>query len=542
MGRGYRLRGATLRWGVKSVSGTLGTSGAPSKTRWPERRQKAGSRCFKCVELGLGCIEQGLGCRPFEGTKILNMPDSSVIERNRVLFVTTDFPPLAGTNTQRVFRLVSALPGLGWDPEVVTLAVEDMAEISAGDLEGLPSSVRVTRIQSPDFFRRRARTQGRRPSDRGVLAKPGIAAHDTAGGGAPQPLRWFRDLATFPAAWGSRGLLWYLKQTSYMPDAQAPWARAAARQIVGRSPSALPDILVTSCPSFSSHVAGLRIRRKLNLPWIADFRDLWTDRPYRRVASPLHRPLERRLERQVFEMADHIVLASPGWIEHYQRKYGSLVAGKLVALPAGFIRRNGFAERVAGVSEKIRFVYTGAMFGAESPAPFLEALGRVLRRRPESRERVDVRFFGYGGTETARLLKLVTEHELGGIVTLNPPVPHAVCLREQDEADVLLLFSGPLHLQTVRGKTFEYLSTGKPILAMIPLEGAQAAILDSAGTGLKVAHGDISAAEAAIEKMLDDMARAGFKPDWSYINSFEQHEIAKRLVDLMEHLLRSRAA
>ena len=465
-------------------------------------------------------------------------------QRRRALFLTTDFPPLAGTNTQRVLRLVSVLDEFGWDAEVVTLAIEDMPEIASSDLEGLPDTVRVTRIPSPDPFRRLARARGRRPVDR---SRPGEGkAHrlvpNTDETRSVQMGSRLFDWAKGPVGWASRGLQWYLNHTSYIPDQHAPWARVAAREVARRPRECMPDVVVTSCPSFSGHVAGLRIRRKSGLPWIADFRDLWTDRPYRRVASPLHGPLERRLERQVFERADRIVLASPGWIEHYQRKYGLLVEGKLVALPAGFIRRNGFAKHAAGVSEKIRFVYTGAMFGAESPAPFLEALGRLLRRRPEYRERVDVRFFGYGGTETTRLLKLVREYELGGIVAFNPPVPHAVCLREQDEADVLLLFSGPLHLQTVRGKTFEYLSTGKPILAMIPLEGVQAAMLDSAGTALKVAHGDISSAEAAIEKMIDDTARAGFKPDWPYINSFERHEIAKRLVDLMEHLLRSRAA
>lgn len=456
----------------------------------------------------------------------------------RVLFLTTDFPPLAGTNTQRVFRLVSALSGFGWEPEVMTLAIADMPEISSRDLVGLPPAVGVTRIPSPDPFRRFARSRGRVPPDRSRPEKPremksGSADHrrsrlEDVG---------FRDWARLPLDWASRGLLWYLKHASYMPDGHAPWAKAAAREVVRRPQANWPHVLVTSCPSFSSHVAGLRIKRKTNLPWIADFRDLWTDRPYRKGNSILHQPMERRLERMVFERADHVILASPGWIEHFRQKYGSLVEGKLTALPAGFVGRQRPRSQGSRTPGKLRFVYTGAMFGAETPAPFLTGLGNVLLRQPQYRERVEVRFFGYGGAETPRLQDLVRQYDLESIVTFSDPIPHDSCLAEQDEADVLLLFSGPLHLQTVRGKTFEYLSTGKPILAMIPLGGAQAGILEEAGTALTVAHGDVSAAERAIENLMDDASRARLAPDWTYINSFEQRQIAGRLADIMERLV-----
>lgn len=467
----------------------------------------------------------------------LDFSDTNSDESKRVLFLTTDFPPLAGTNTQRVFRLVSALSWFGWEPEVVTLAIADMPEISSRDLEGLPEAVGVTRIPSPDPFRRLARARGRVPPDRSRSVTPGTmmdgsAPYRRAGSGSARVREWARA----PLDWASRSLLWYLKHASYMPDGHAPWAKAAAREVVGRPQASRPHVLITSCPSFSSHVAGLRIKRKTNLPWIADFRDLWTDRPYRKGNSVFHPPIERRLERMVFERADHVILASPGWVEHFRQKYGSLVEDKLTALPAGFVTRERSRAHELRTSGKLRFVYTGAMFGAETPAPFLTALGNVLFRKPQYRERVEVRFFGYGGPETPRLLALVRQYGLESLVTFSDPIPHDGCLAEQAGADVLLLFLGPLHRQTVCGKTFEYLSTGKPILAMIPLGGAQAAILEEAGTALMVAHGDVSGAERAIENMLDGASRAWLSPDWTYINSFEQRQIAGRLADIMERL------
>jgi len=330
----------------------------------------------------------------------------------------------------------------------------------------------------------------------------------------------------------------YRRKHSYLPDALAPWASRCVAQgkLICRAENI--SAILASAPSYSCLVAGLRLAKRSGLPFVADFRDLWVDRPYRQVASRKHDARDRQLEREVVLGAQRIILASPAWIEHFRQTYGEAVAMKCVVIT------NGYDETLIPAREDIpssdsgvtTFLNTGAMYGAESPAPFLSALGNLLQRRPELRSKVRVHLIGYAGDEEANLRQLIARHQLDRLVSLSGPQAHEACLKAQLAADVLLLFSGGEHVGTLRGKSFEYLSTGKPILALIPEQGTQAELLRRAGSALIVQHGDVEKTECGIEELLRGAHATTFAPDWGYIRQFERNALTGALAKTLDDL------
>ncbi len=77
-----------------------------------------------------------------------------------LLVIASDFPPLAGTNTQRVQSFVRHLPSLGWEPVVVTRDIADLDCIDSSQLSRLRPGLTVIRVKSPDPFRWWARRRG----------------------------------------------------------------------------------------------------------------------------------------------------------------------------------------------------------------------------------------------------------------------------------------------------------------------------------------------------------------------------------------------
>ena len=105
-----------------------------------------------------------------------------------------------------------------------------------------------------------------------------------------------------------------------------------------------------------------------------------------------------------------------------------------------------------------------------------------------------------------------------------------------------MLFSGPGPKSDVviPGKLFEYLRSGKPVLAIINPQGICAEILNTAGSGFIA---DSSSKIAIKEKLLlvyrlwhDKKLR--IDPDWDYIRGFERYQLTSQLAKCFDRVTR----
>lgn len=446
---------------------------------------------------------------------------------SRLVIIASDFPPLAGTNTQRVQSFVKYLPDFGWKPFVVTRAVEDMALIDSSQLSNIPADLAICRLVSPDPFLWLKRRRQRKPRDIAITASTEDAPSHSSSERAPAQGKRRID--------PTRLLKLALRYLAYIPDDQMPWAMAAARiarrQVLQQNASAI----LTSCPTYSSHVAGLLVKRSTRIFWVADFRDLWVGRPGRSSPSRWHAFWDRLLERLVAKHADHIIVASPPWKERLCQRHG-LLESKISVITNGFdsSKMPGSAELPPRPESDLVFVNTGAMYGSESPAPFLQALGELLTEHPEFVSHIQIRLIGYAGDEQPQLEFIVKQHGLQEIVHFLGPQPHHRCLAEQAQADILLLFNAPQHAETIRGKSFEYMATGKPILALIPQNGAQAELLNGARTAHIVQHGDVVSTRRKLWDLISCPTSRTVNPDWDYIRQFERRSLTRHLADILD--------
>ncbi len=449
----------------------------------------------------------------------------------RVVLVATDYPPLAGTNTQRIQSLVRHLPGSGWEPWVVTRAIEDLPLIDPAELALPEARERVVRVFDPDPFAWLARRRGRGAAELKAADETDRGRAEAAPHGA------LSSLARLPLSWASSGLKTALRYAAYHPDALRPWAARAAREVIDRRHAIGPAVIVTSHPAYSTHMAGLAIKRRTGLPWVADFRDLWVDRPYRQQASRFHAFIDRRCEAAVVNECDFIVLASPAWPDRLARRYGDAVRRKLCVITNGYETTAAPAEVTAlwPASARLRLAWTGAMFESESPAGLIEALGRIAASTPERLAGLCVQLAGYGGEHEQVMRVRASTLGLGAVVHFIGPQPHSRARALQRSADGLLLALGPGHRETLQGKLFEYLETGRPILAMHPAGSAGAAILLRAGAGEVVGYGDVAAIEAVLQRWLSE-GPPRVEPDLDYISQFDRAALARRFAGVLDQV------
>ena len=376
----------------------------------------------------------------------------------RLLLVTYYFPPSGGAGVQRTLKWVKYLRDFGVEPVVLTVEAGAYPKTDATLARDVPPGVAVHRTRSLDPFGAYARLTGR--SRQQAVAE--TSGH--LGEGASPAERFAR----------------FVRANVFVPDARVGWVPFAVQRGLQLLRDEQFDAVLTSGPPHSVHLAGWMLRARTGLPWIADFRDPWTDINYYdelpRTAAA--HALDRWLERSVLERADRVVTVSPGW--------RNLLLGKVERDTSDFaVIHNGFDPEDFGPAEappedRFTLVYVGSLYGSRSPAALWRALA-ALRERGEI-DRLRLRLVGRIGDDVLATLR---EYGLDGITEHVPYLPHDEAVSEMQRATLLLLTVESYRHErgNLTGKVYEYLGAGRPILALGPAEGDAANLLRETGAG-----------------------------------------------------------
>ncbi|MEM6335702.1 MAG: glycosyltransferase, partial [Bacteroidota bacterium] len=287
----------------------------------------------------------------------------------------------------------------------------------------------------------------------------------------------------------------WIRGNVFIPDARAGWVRHAVNRAAQLHRAQPFDAVLTTGPPHSTHVAGLRIQKRLNLPWIADFRDPWTEVYYYDdfPRSAVARYIDANLEARVLRMADRIVSVGPRLADRLEELAGLTEPPAVIynGYDEADFQGAGFQEedfRGLGVRSTDHPVFTIGHVGTFSHSMNPPALWEALARLCAQGERVALKFTG---TLDQSVLDSLSAYGLRDNVDLIPPVSHAEALRAMCTADVLLLSiptSAPDQESILTGKLFEYLRAGRPILAFGPAEGDASAVLKHTERGSTFAH------------------------------------------------------
>jgi len=435
--------------------------------------------------------------------------------RRRLLLLCYFFPPLAGGGVHRVLSFVRELPRFGWDCTVISADRSDYWVVDDTLEARIPAATEVLRVSGGSA----------------------LSAWLKVRGGAGR-----RSGTTFSAL---RALSdWWL-----LPDSYVGWAKRAAHVAAQRLARGDVDAMLSSSPPDSVHLAALEARRRRPVPWIADFRDPWIGLHFRKPPSGWHRSRQQRLERRVLTTADRVLVASrthadnigaesgarPRVVTHLPNGFAPEEAGEAARTPA----RSTDPAAAAG-AHRFLAVYTGTMATMPETEVFLEAVHDLLARRPELRRRFRARLAGpfeTGYRDRAVALGLT------GIVEFTGPLAHAESRALQRDADVLLLWKPPGIPTMVPGKLYEYLDSGRPLIALLP-RGDEAAELAERGGATRLDPGDRAGLERALETQVDARDAGGRAPDSrpGWLDEHARPNLARRLAAELDALVGGRGA
>jgi glycosyltransferase involved in cell wall biosynthesis len=340
------------------------------------------------------------------------------------------------------------------------------------------------------------------------------------------------------------------------------WTEASTRLGIQAARETEVDLVYAWMQPYASAEAAARIAAEIGRPWIADLGDPWALDEMMIYPTGLHRRLESRLMARVLGTADAIVMSTPEAVRRVRQAFPELDDKVVVAIPNGFdvpdivngappkakdtfrIVHTGYLHTALGQRQRktaaMRRVLGGSVQGVDilsrSHVFLLEAVDMLRRTHPQLVSRLQVHFAGVlSAADLEVIAKSPAARSLGFL-------SHEESLELMRTADLLFL---PMHdlppgerATVVPGKTYEYLASGRPILAAVP-DGDARDLLTAAGTALLCRPRDVTGIAAAIVDAYDRSRNGSSqeRPQAELLARYDYRRLAGELAEIFDRVL-----
>jgi glycosyltransferase involved in cell wall biosynthesis len=430
----------------------------------------------------------------------------------RILLITYYWPPSGGSPVLRWFKFSKHLPQLGIEPIVYTVSNGEYPSYDHTLAQQADPNLTVLRepIWEPyTWYKQFLGLKKEAKIQTGFLSE--------------QRKSSFRE-----------NLSIWIRGNFFIPDARKFWIKPSIKFLSQYLKDNPVDLIVSNGPPHSVHLIGLGLKKKFNLPWIADFRDPWTniDFYHKLKLTPWADARHHRLERQVLQHADLVTTVSWNWAEGMRQ----LGAKRVEVVTNAFDAEDYPAEKPA-LEKLFSFTHIGSLNKDRNPHAFWKVLGERCAQDPTFKAQLKVRMIG--ATDREVIDKAIAQG-LDSNLEIVGQMEHHLVLQELFKAPVLLLplNDTPNVMGIVPGKLYEYLASARPILAFGPLQGDTARIIRETEAGEIFAFDDAAGIGAAVDRLYAQHQQGGIPAVAGAIDTYSRANQAKKMAGFIRELIK----
>lgn len=431
--------------------------------------------------------------------------------KKKALIVTYYWPPAGGSGVQRWLKFSKYLRDFGWEPVIYTSLNPESPAYDDALLAEVPKDVEVIRRSVWEPYSLFRKITGRKEQKFGAgLASSGRSKHS-----------FLNDLA-----------IW-IRGNFFIPDARMFWINPSARFLIKYLKENPVDLIISTGPPHSTHLIAKRVSKEIHIPWVADFRDPWTNIDFFLDLKPtfIAKAIQRRLEKSVLTKADKIITVTNGW----GKDLISLGAKNLVVIENGFDEAD-FNENNVSVDNGFTLTHIGTLSPNRNCNALWVAFGEMVRSNQDFAKQFKLRFVGSVDSSAIDSLK---SNGLENYCEFLGYLPHkeAIELQLKSQALLLLVNNSPNALGIQTGKVFEYMAARRPILAVGPVGGDTESLINETNAGLFLPFDNDELLNKGIEKFWE-----WFLEHWKGFSSksvekYSRRELTRKLSEVLNEVV-----
>jgi len=451
--------------------------------------------------------------------------------KKKVLIIAYNFPPQGGGGVQRTLKFSRYLPLFGWEPVILTVSNPDSPIWDHSLLRELPPDIKTIRVPSfeitkwerkffnffkPDIKSPNEKREGELKSTGEVtLAKPRLKG-------------FLKKIYIFLTSW------------LRIPDHKVGWVPFALLEGLSLINSGKIDLIYVTSPPHSSQLIGMFLSKLSGKPWVADFRDDWLEDVHKiNKFSRLRLKFEKYLSKKVFTNSSFIIANTEFQKELYKQNYPHLK--RVEAIYNGFDAED-FNKAREGEDkwedEKLHLCHSGYFYPGTA-LPLFETLKAFFLENPYLRGKIQLDLVGHLEKEYKSWIgqnKLEEEIKSWGYVD------HISSIKFLLKSHLLLYIidsDGDFCKGEVAGKLYEYLASGKLILAFAPEDGESEKLILKSNSGWVLNLKDRNRVKSKLRELCELFFRGELKiqQNRSYVEEFERKKLTQKLSLIFENCL-----
>ena len=423
----------------------------------------------------------------------------------KVLVVAYNFPPMGLNSGQRSMKFVKYMKNFNWEPTVISTSGGEYIIEDKSLLEELnEKNIKIIRIPHNTFLKDSTR-DGRIKLRREFIIK----------------------------------IFNKITQTFFTTDNKSSWAKKAFIKTLELLKEEKFDAIFVTAPPFSVFGIFSKLKNKINIPLIIDYRELWNRSFFSFYPTPVHKMLNKKMEYNILKAADTIIVSNRKIKEKILNDYQFLTFNDILIITNGFDKEDfDKAKVVPKHNRRMIIMYSGIFQIYNTPKYFLKAFKELSIEMPEIAKNIELHFLGFIRKENKRLIRKLNLQEF---IFDHGYVSHKDSIAKLLSSDVLwMTIWDKKNIDAfIPGKFYEYLGAKKPVIACVP-EGAAKIAAEEYIASYICNPRNINEMKETIVRVYNDYKASKFpQVDDSYITNFSYDFLTEKLTKEFQFLIKA---
>ncbi|MGB0423022.1 MAG: glycosyltransferase family 4 protein [Flavobacteriales bacterium] len=431
----------------------------------------------------------------------------------KLLLISYYWPPSGGAGVQRWLKFSKYLSHLGWDITVYCPENPEYPSIDHSLEKDLHPSIKTLKTTIWEPYSWYKRFTG---SKKGENVNAGFLSESEKPKKMELLSRWIRG-------------------NFFIPDARKFWIKPSIKFLSSELAKTPVDAIVSTGPPHSMHLIAKGVADATNTPWLADFRDPWTnidfyeDLMLTKSADKKH----HRLEKLVCDSADALLV-----IGQTMKKEFEIISPKsrIYVVPNGYDPSDQLNTQNVELDSKFSIAHIGSFSPSRNVPVLWNVLAELCEEDPLFKEKLIIKLVGKVDHQVlTSIAKVGLENKIEKI----PYLQHEEVIAVQKASQLLLLVANNTKNAKgiLTGKVFEYLAADRPILTIGPEDGDLAHLLKKVNAAGAIDYENKSAMKTSVRKFFQLYQQKALHAEHENISSFSREKMSQQIDLILNELI-----
>ena len=431
------------------------------------------------------------------------------MQHQKVLILTYYWPPAGGAGVQRWLKFVKYLSVMGYQTHVYTAENPEAPANDDSLMQDIPDHAVIIKkpIWEPfSIYKKLTNKKGN--FNTGFLSEE-----------RKDKKKWAEKLSMF------------IRANAFIPDAKMFWIKPSVKFLNDYIQKNQIDLIISSGPPHSLHQIALKLKNKLDIKWIADFRDPWTNIDFYQQLPMLSiiDKQQRRMEKEVLQKANQVIVVG----EEMKKEFLAINPNAQIQ-----VITNGYDTPLRvnnDLEEKFTIVHIGSINADRSHESFYQAIASFIEEFPDAKNKFKLKFVGKVDYQARTY---ITKYKLDSYTEYISYLPYNKISNIQEKAHLLYLplNNTPNAKGILTGKFFEYLAARRYIIAQGPIDGDIAKILKDTEAGEIFDYSNAEELKNVINLHFKNYVKNEYIISSVNIEQYSRSNLTKKLDEIIQHI------